>query len=88
VLQNTEPNWSLTLRVIKGSPEKMTCVVDIMEFATGSTALEARSTSSSVSWKPLPFSTCGLLHNKNSCYFLRTNHQNGQTNQISISSCL
>jgi hypothetical protein len=41
VLQNTEPNWSLTLRVIKGSPEKMTCVVDIMEFATGSTALEA-----------------------------------------------
>jgi hypothetical protein len=51
----------LTLRVIDGSPEKITCAVDIMEFATGSTARAARSTSSSVNLKLLPLSTCCLL---------------------------
>lgn len=55
------------MRVIEGSPEKITCAVDIMEFAIGSTAREARSTSSSVNWKLLPLSTCGLLPN---CMFI------------------
>jgi hypothetical protein len=39
VLSDIEPNFSLTLRVIEGSPEKITCVVDIMEFAIGSKQL-------------------------------------------------
>jgi hypothetical protein len=60
LLLDLEPNFRLTLRVIEGSPEKITCAVDIMEFAIGSTALEARSTSCSVNWKLLPASTCGL----------------------------
>jgi hypothetical protein len=38
VLPDHEPNLRLTLRVIEGSPEKITCAVDIMEFAIGSTA--------------------------------------------------
>jgi hypothetical protein len=41
VLPDIEPNFSLTLSVIEGSPEKITCVVDIMEFAIGSTARKA-----------------------------------------------
>jgi hypothetical protein len=41
VLPDIKPNFSLTLSVIEGSPEKITCVVDIMEFAIGSTAREA-----------------------------------------------
>jgi hypothetical protein len=38
VLPDHEQNLRLTLRVIEGSPEKITCAADIMEFAIGSTA--------------------------------------------------
>jgi Ni,Fe-hydrogenase I small subunit len=51
----------LTLRVIDGLPEKITCAVDIKELANGNTALAARSKSSSVNWKFLRVSSGWLL---------------------------
>ena len=39
---------------------KYMCAVDIITFATRSTACQARSTSSSVNWKLLLFCTCSL----------------------------
>jgi hypothetical protein len=51
-----------------------------MEFAIGSTAREARSTSSSVNWKPLLASTWGLLQPHIIFCF---DHQHGQ-NQYQI----
>jgi hypothetical protein len=56
-----ELNLMLTLRVIDGLPEKITCAVDIKELANGNTALAARSKSSSVNWKFLPVSSGWLL---------------------------
>jgi hypothetical protein len=53
----------LTLRVMDGSPEKITCAVEMMELATGNTAPAARSRSSSVNRKFIPVST-GLLQKR------------------------
>lgn len=55
-----EYNLMLTLRVIDGLPEKITCAVDMMELAIGSTAPAARSTSFSVNWKFLSLTGCLL----------------------------
>jgi hypothetical protein len=38
VMPDPEPNLGLTLRGIEGSPQKITCAVDIIEFAIGTSA--------------------------------------------------